>query len=124
MVTPQTARRDLALSGQVDWAHSIQNEIKSDAIPKTFLRRIQHFKTVTNKSMLRVVTTPKLMVLCFKNIRRGLMWSVRAALRELLLSWAVFGIIFVRGSVIELITCSIITVQVVATLKMIGVIQL
>lgn len=67
---------------------------------------------------------PKVEAVYFKNIVRAPIGRVRAALRESLPSWALLGLSFVGGSVLEILTDKRLKPRLVATLKVMNVIEI
>lgn len=84
-------------------------------------KRIAKFRNIVDGANVRVTYKPNPVAVYLKNVRRGLIGSIRAALRQCLPSWAVLGFRIVGGSVLEIITDGRIKDLLITTLKVLGV---
>lgn len=109
----------------ISWAKiSKAHRPNKTQLPTYMTERIQRSAEILNARKIRTIRQPKPMAVYFKNNRRGQIGTIRRALRESLPLWALLGIGFVEGSVMEIITDTNLKERLIATLKLMGIAEI
>lgn len=107
---------------QVNWLEvAKRNTSPARVLPPALDQRIRKSIDLLNASRCRKTVEPNPTAVYFKNVRRGPIGAIRTALRASLPSWALLGIGFIGGSVLEIVTDVRLKTRLVATLKIMGI---
>lgn len=121
----QGPRKNGTSHGQLNWAEIAKQSLqRTTGLPGPLDQRIQKTIRLLDRNNCRVLKEPSPIAVYFKNVRRGPIGAIRSALRESLPSWALLGIGFVGGSVLEIVTDNRLKARLIATLKIMGIEEL
>lgn len=90
-------------------------------VPAPLMEKIKKARGIIDQNNMRTRMLPKPVAAYFKNVRRGPIGTLRKALRDCLPAWALLGLCFVGGSVLEIITNQRQKDRLTATLRMMGI---
>lgn len=107
---------------KINWADVVkQTRPQRNQLPTQLQHRVAESIAILSQGGLRRFNEPKPVAAYFTNIRRGPVGLVRKALSASLPQWALLGISFVGGSVLEIITDKRLKDRLVATLAMMNI---
>lgn len=95
-----------------------------NAVPTQLRNKIEKSKQILIEENFKPLVKPTPTVVYFKNVRRGPVGRIRTALRECLPSWAILGLDFVGASVLEIVMDGKLKHRTVATLRMMGIMEI
>lgn len=108
-------------STRPSWREVVANPKPANNISEEMLRKIKKMRQALILNKCMETRTPKVEAFYFKNIRRSPLGKLRAGLRESLPPWALLGLSFVGGSVLEILCDQRLQHQLIATLKIAGI---
>lgn len=105
------------------WAEVAANNRNMKQLPPSMRDKINRMKQSLIQNKCIELQKPKVTPLYFKNIKRCRIGGIRAALRETLPSWAVLGLSFVGGSILEVLCDEKLQRRLVYTLALVNIRQ-
>ena len=105
------------------WADVVAQNMKLRNFPDHLRTKAMSMKKMLLENKCITVEKPNIIPLYFKNIRRCRIGVLRAALRQSLPSWAVIGLSFVGGSILELLCDSKLEHRVIHMMKVVNIRQ-
>lgn len=112
-------------STPTNWAEIVKGGTpKNSEIPAGLRDKRMRTKKLLEKQNTIIQNQPDPVGVYFKNDRRGPIGILRRALRESLPAWALLGIGFVGGSVLEVVTDRRMKPRLIATLHLMGILEL
>lgn len=106
------------------WADIVKLHKPSNSdLPTSMMEKIQATQKMLDQQQLRFRVEPVPEAVYFKNLRRGPIGSLRRALRKCLPAWAILGLSFVGGSILEIVTDRRQRDRLVTTMKIMGIIE-
>ncbi len=121
MITMNTGPEMKTQPKRPSWKEVVAHSRPANQISNAMLTKINKMKNTLLENKCIMVKQPKVEAFYFRNIRRSPLGRLRAALRQSLPAWAILGLSFIGGSVLEVLCDCRLQHQLIATLKIAGI---
>lgn len=120
--TSTEERREEECTTKVNWGDIVRNgSTATQDMPHAQTAQVKKAKDTLQANSTHAEPRPTAVAVYFRNVRRGLISSLRQALRQCQPSWALLGINFIGASILEVVSDERLQDRLIGTLGMMAV---